>query len=253
MKLLRRVSKIILLMVWSILLIPPAALSVLGLSKWRRVRRGAFWAQFWARGAARIAGVRTVVHGEVPKNSGMLLVSNHLGYLDILAHASVFRIRFTPKAEIRRWFFAGAMVSLSAPVWIDRKAPRRAAEYAGVFRETMTHGVSLLVYPEGTSSDGKHGLLPFKSTPFASLPPGTPILPMVLFYRETPAADAPGAWFDDTPFPAHVWGVLGLKEVKIDLFIMPQMTAGENEERKALAGRVRDAMLEEYNKHAENL
>ena len=250
MKFFRRIFKIFALTVWSSALMLPAAISMIGLKKWAKVRRGARWAQIWARGAAAISGGRIRLHGDVPEGCGALLVSNHLGYLDILAHASVFRIRFTPKAEIRKWFFAGPLVALSAPIWIDRRATRRAAEYAATFRETMLNGVSLLVYPEGTSSDGKHGLLPFKSTPFASLPQGTPIIPMVLFYREAPPDDAPGAWFDDTPFPTHVWGVLGLRSITIDLFVMPPMQAEAGEERKELAARVRNAMTAEYDRHA---
>ena len=251
MKILRCTVKIILLILWGLLLMLPAVLSYIGLSRWQRVRRGAFWAQFWARGAAKIAGVETVVHGEIPQGTGALLVSNHLGYLDILAHACNFRIRFTPNNGIKHWPFIGQLVALSVPVWIDRKHPRKAAGYAEVFQQTMDNGVSLLVYPEGTSTDGKHGMLPFKSTVFAAVHPGTPIVPMVLFYHETPANSAPAAWFDDTGFAAHAIGVLGLKKVVIDLYIMPEMYAKEGEERKVLARRVREAMLEEYNKYAQ--
>ena len=107
MKLLRRIVKIFLLLLWSILCAIPAALSLLTVKSWARVRQGAFWAQVWTTGAARIAGVKVIPHGSWNKNQGKLLVSNHLGYLDILAHGSLFPIRFTPKAEIRKWFFLG--------------------------------------------------------------------------------------------------------------------------------------------------
>ena len=239
-----------LLLLWGMILMLPALLSFIGLSRWQRVRRGAFWAQFWAAGAAKIAGVKTVVHGEIPQGTGGLLVSNHLGYLDILAHAATFRLRFTPNDGIKCWPFVGQLVALSCPVWIDRKHPRKAATYAKIFKETMDNGVSLLVYPEGTSTDGKHGMLPFKSTVFAAVTPEIPIVPTVLFYHETPADSAPAAWFDDTAFYVHVWNVLGLKEIRIDLYILPEMFAYPGEERKELACRVREAMLKEYEKHA---
>lgn len=253
MRLLRRVIKIILLLFWSIITALPAALSLLPVRSWARVRRGAFWAQIWCTGAAKIAGVKIIAHGSSRNISGKLLVSNHLGYLDILAHGSLFPIRFTPKAEIKKWFFLGPLVALGNPVWIDRRARIKSAHYAEIFRETMLNGVSLLVYPEGTSSDGKHGLLPFKSTVFAALPESGKIVPMVIFYRETPADSAPAAWFGDISFPAHVWGVLGLKEIKIDVFIMPEMEKMPGEERKGLANRVRDAMQKEYYQHEKNL
>lgn len=246
----RRFYKIFALLWWSLLLMPVAAVSFIGLSYWNRVRRGAFWAQFWAKGAAWIAGVKTVVHGRKPEGEGVLLVSNHLGYLDILAHASNFRLRFTPNDGIKHWFLVGQLVGLSFPVWIDRRNRRKAAEYAEIFKETMDNRVSLLVYPEGTTTDGKHGFLPFKSTVFANIPADRPILPMVLFYRETPENGGSAAWFDDTAFPVHVWRVLALKEVRIDLYLLPVMFASAGEERKELASRIREAMIEEYNKHA---
>jgi 1-acyl-sn-glycerol-3-phosphate acyltransferase len=249
MKFFRQIVRIYLLVNWSLLLMPIAVISFIGLSEWARVRRGARWAQIWARGAAWICGVKVTIHGEVPQKRGVLLVSNHLGYLDILAHASVFNIRFTPNDGIRRWFLVGSLVNLSCPVWIDRKSPRKAASYAEIFRQTMDNGISLLVYPEGTSSDGKHGLLPFKSTVFASVSEDVPILPMVLFYREVPSG-SDAAWHDDTPFAVHGLKVLGLKRVDIDLFIMPEMYAFAGEDRKALANRVREAMIEEYYKYA---
>lgn len=250
MAFLRMLTKIVLLILWSLLLIVPALLSYIGLSKWQRVRRGAFWAQKWARGASRIVGVKTRIHGDIPDGTGVLLVSNHLGYLDILAHAANFRIRFTPNDGIKHWFFAGFLVGLSCPIWIDRKHPRKAASYAEVFRQTMDNGVSLLVYPEGTSSDGKHGLLPFKSTVFSSVSAGEPIVPMVIFYREDPKDGESAAWFDDTSFACHGARVLKKKKIEINLYILPAMYAGENEDRKSLAARVRAAMTKEYEKHA---
>ena len=227
----------------------PASLSRIGRSPWRKVALGAFWAKFWAKGAARITGVKTVVHGVLPESRGKLLISNHLGYLDVLAHASVFNIRFAPKAEIKNWFLFGTLVSLGSPVWIDRKKQLRSREYAEVFKETLEHNVALLVYPEGTSTDGKHGLLPFKSTPFAALPENCAILPTLLFYHEKPENSVPGAWFGDISFAQHVWNVLGLKEIRVDMVIMPEITALPGEQRKELAARVHKAMTEEYEKY----
>lgn len=251
MRHLRRIVKIISLLLWSMLLMLPAAVSLGCCGRWLRIKRGSLWAKRWARGAAWLTGVRLKVRGNPGDVSGKLLVSNHLGYLDILAQGALFPIRFSPKAEIRYWPLLGQLVALNAPVWIDRTSPHKARQYSAEFRATLEHGVSLLVYPEGTSSDGKHGLLPFKSTPFAALPENGKIQPMLLFYREEPANEAPGAWFGDISFPAHVWGVLGLKRINIEVFIMPEMQPLPGETRKELACRVRDAMQKEYYRHEE--
>ena len=250
MSFLRQILKLISLVLWSLSLYVPALLSHIGLKEWEKVRRGAFWAQLWAKGVVKILGVRVRVHGKKPSGEGVLLVSNHLGYLDIIAHASNFRIRFTPNDGIKKWFFAGSLVGLSHPVWIDRKNPRKAASYAELFRETMDNGVSLLVYPEGTSSDGRHGLLQFKSTVFSILQPGEKIVPTLIFYREDDADGDSAAWFDDRSFAAHGAMVLKKKKIEIDMYILPEMYAQAGEDRKALATRVREAMIMEYEKNA---
>lgn len=244
----RRIFRIIMLVFFCLAMMLAAAISRLfAFSRWHRVKLGAFWAHQWSRGAAWIIGVRVRIFGDTVCESGRLVVSNHLGYLDILAHASVFLLRFAPKAEIRRWPFFGWLTALGSPVWIDRKNPRMSVHYAEEFRETMAHGISMLVYPEGTSTDGKHGLLPFKSTPFAAaLQSRTTILPTLLFYRERGNQIASAAWFDDTPFGTHIWRTLGMPGVDIDVYILPEVVLSGDEDRKAVAAMVHDLMEKEY-------
>ena len=244
----RRCCRIVALLIFCSLVMVVAAVSELfAFGVWRRVKLGAFWARFWGRGAAFFSGVRVRVFGKVPSGSGHLVVSNHLGYLDILAHASVFLLRFAPKAEIRKWPFFGWLTALGVPVWIDRKNPRMSARYAEEFQQTMAHDINMLVYPEGTSTDGKHGLLPFKSTPFAAvLDSRTPILPTLLFYRDRNGGESTAAWHDDTSFGVHLWRYLGSRGVDIDMYILPETTISGTESRKELAAHMHDIMEKEY-------
>lgn len=250
----RRSFRIIALILFCTVLMVAAAVSLcLTFGRWRRIRLGAFWSRWWSRGAAFIVGIRVNVHGAVPEGTGFLVVSNHLGYLDIPAHGSVFNLRFAPKAEIRKWPFFGWLTALGCPVWIDRKNPRMSARYAEEFKATMEHGISMIVYPEGTSTDGKHGLLPFKSTPFAAaLQSRTAILPTLLFYHLRGKGEHNVAWFDDTPFGVHVWRTLGCAGVDIDMYILPERHLSGYEERKTLAAEIHDLMEKEYWKIEKN-
>lgn len=245
---LRRIFRIILLLWWCLSLMLLASISFLFVwNRWRRIKLGSAWAQFWARGAGYIIGLRITLHGSKNCERGCLVVSNHLGYLDVLAHAGAFRLRFAPKAEIKKWPFFGWLTALGTPVWIDRKNPRMSAIYAEAFKDTMEHGISMLVYPEGTSTDGLHGLLPFKSTPFAAaLKCRSNILPTLLFYKSRSGGVSRAAWHDDTPFGVHVWNVLGDAGTDIDIYCLPLCRVQENEDRKVLAARVRDIMETEY-------
>ena len=248
MKLIRRIVRVILLFLWCCFVMIGAGTSLLfTCGKWRRISRGACWVRIWSKVAAWIVGIRIKVHGTLPAGQGGLIVSNHLGYLDVLVHGSLFSLRFAPKAEIRKWPFFGPLTALGCPVWIDRKNPRMSAIYAEEFSATMKHGISMLVYPEGTSTDGKHGMLGFKSTPFASaLSCSGKILPTLIFYHTRGESDFNAAWFDKSPFGLHVLQLLGQRGIDIDIYILPEMQILPDDTRKTLASRVYEVMDKEY-------
>ena len=246
MALIRRLVRALLLLFWFLILTVWVAL-VNRKKGWDGVAEAAAWTRLWARGSARIAGHKITVYGNPEAFEGGLIVGNHQGYLDIVAHASIFRIRFAPKKEIRSWPFLGFMISLNRPVWIDRKSRQKSKEAAEEMEATMQNGIAMLVYPEGTSTDGQHGLLPFKSTPFeAAAELALPIQPTLLFYEGVPKQTEPLAWYGDQELLPHVWRILGLKEIKMRVYVLPVVHPEPGEDRKALALRVHDLMEREY-------
>ena len=246
MALIRRLVRALLLLFWFLILTVWVAL-VNRKKGWDGVAKAAAWTRLWARGSARIAGHKITVYGNPEAFEGGLIVGIHQGYLDIVAHASIFRIRFAPKKEIRSWPFLGFMISLNRPVWIDRKSRQKSKEAAEEMEATMQNGIAMLVYPEGTSTDGQHGLLPFKSTPFeAAAELALPIQPTLLFYEGVPKQTEPLAWYGDQELLPHVWRILGLKEIKMRVYVLPVVHPEPGEDRKALALRVHDLMEREY-------
>ena len=225
---------------WSLFLLP-AALTTLLLPRRRRLLAGAWFTRLWATGCRKIVNLRvTTFPAEVPRRRGGLIVANHVSYLDIFVHASLFGARFAPKIEMKRWPLVGAMTAVSNPVWIDRGNRRRSADSAREMEEALRGEVPLLVYPEGTNSDGS-ALLPFKSTVFeAVLQSGAEILPLVAHYP--PAADGtPIPWFDHTGFLPHFWRVMGLKEIECKVYIMDTVVPRASG-RKELALQLHDMM-----------
>jgi 1-acyl-sn-glycerol-3-phosphate acyltransferase len=105
----------------------------------------------------------------------------------------------------------------------------------------------MLVYPEGTSTDGRSGILPFKSTAFdAAESTGCQVIEVLLFFS---CPDDPGkssAWFGDTPFGAYLWHALGLKKVEARVYIIGVTSIADGEDRKSLARRVHGEMSEAY-------
>ena len=251
MTFLRRLFRIFLVILWFLMTVVLVAVCNGWRRQWRGIRGAAFWTQLWAKVSARIIGMKVNVIGDPETAAGHLVISNHTGYLDVIAQGSVFPIRFAPKAEMRSWPLFGLLTALSRPVWIDRKNPVKAAKIAGEIKATLEHGLSMLVYPEGTSTDGRHGLLPFKSTAFeAAIQNRSPLLPVLIFHKEVPRGAFDPAWYGDVGFLPHIWGVLGLKEIHSCMYIMPEVTPQPGESRKELARRMHRLMTEAYEEYS---
>ena len=244
----RKLYRIACLLGWFLFMATGAILRKLGKNPEETIRQASLDTGRWARGILNILNIRLTVHGTMPQTQGVLIVSNHLGYLDIIVHASLMGVRFAPKKEIRSWPFLGWYVGLSCPVWIDRKSPAKSRATLNEFERTLDLGVPLIVYPEGTTTDGKHGLLPFKSTPFeAVLKDHKPLLPLITIYH-VPEGEMNPAWYGDQTLLPHVWTLLGIREIRVDIYSCGLLHPHDMG-RKELAVQVRERMLEVYREH----
>lgn len=203
------------------------------------------WTMIWARVTAWIFNLNVRIEGNSGSFSGGLIASNHQSCLDILVLASTFKIRFAPKAEMRRWPVIGFLTQCNDPVWIDRSTPSKAKVSSAAMCQTMKEGRAMMVFPEGTTSDGKAGLLPFKSTSFqAVIDSGTAVLPVIIAYDEKCRELA--QWVRQEAFLPYVWRVLGIRKTDVVLHILEPINPFAGEERKDLALRVYNIMNQKW-------
>ncbi|MCM8790472.1 MAG: 1-acyl-sn-glycerol-3-phosphate acyltransferase [Candidatus Omnitrophica bacterium] len=243
---LRRIYRITALLVWSTFL---ALVSIPWQLQggWRRVSRISRFVHYWNKGVARIVNLRVSVHGSIPDAQGGLVVSNHLSYIDIVAHGSVLPLRYSPKSEIAHWPLLGWFLGLSQPIWTNRESKQASRKALRDFAKTVKRGMYLIVYPEGTTTDGTRGILPFKSTSFeAAITGKTQILPVITRYKEVPGRQTV-CWHGEMTLLPHIWNVLAFSAIEVDLyFLKPVLPNGMS--RKELAAHVRSLMLSEYKK-----
>jgi len=246
MAMIRRLIKAFLLVSWLIIIWVALAAGNIG-SYWGAQRRLAKVSRLWGKGLAWIFGIKIKIIGDPSHFEGGLIISNHTGYIDILVHSAVLPIRFASKSSIKHWPFLGWFIATGRPIWVDRFSPTKSKIAAKQFKDSMANGVLLLVYPEGTSTNGKEGMLKFKSTPFESAATGDNwILPTIIRYGETPDAK-PIAWYGDMTLVPHLWRILGYKRINAEVTIMePFKPEGRN--RKELALFAYDEMEKEYKK-----
>jgi 1-acyl-sn-glycerol-3-phosphate acyltransferase len=243
MVLFRRIYRIIALFAWLLVII------VLTIphrfTGWRGRKKIIQLQRRWMKGAAKITGLRINLRGEVPDVETGLVVSNHLGYVDILVHGAVFPLRFTSTTAIAKWPVLGQIIALAHPVLVDRVSKPAARKALRDFAKTMKRGMYLIVYPEGTSTDGRNGILPFKSTSFEAATYGDlPIIPVLTRYRDVPGGSTV-CWYGDMTLMPHLWQVLGLPKIEADVYFMPPVYP-EGRSRKELAQCIHAMMDKEY-------
>ena len=250
MRILRRIYRVIALFLWGswhgIYSLPIRYLY----KEDHSISRMALQTKYWGGGIVKILGIKTIIHGspEEYQKTGGLVVANHQSYVDVFLHASIFGLRFTPKKEIKSWPILGWYTDMTRPIWVDRDSRQASGGLMEQFRDTLRHKVPLIVYPEGTTSDGRSGLKEFKTTPFETVC-GTdiPVQPVISIYHPAPG-DMHPAWYGDATFMPHLWALLGNRKSTADVYILP-LIYPEGRNRKQLAKAVRDAMLKAYCEH----
>lgn len=133
-----------------------------GLRRLTPIRRARIL-QKWSRRLLAVIGAHVVVTGETPPPG--LIVANHLSYLDILVFSTAAACIFVSKREVKSWPGVGWIASLSGSLYIDRTRRSDTRAIQPEMQVALACGMRLVVFPEGTSSDGS-GLLPFHSSLF---------------------------------------------------------------------------------------
>lgn len=150
----------------------------------------------------RIHDLRVQVRGRIPAGP-VVLVANHVGYLDPVAIAALTPCAPIAKAEVARWPLIGAAADQLGVLFVRRDDPWARVRALRRALATLRAGVSVLNFPEGTTTDGTR-LLPFHRGAFGlARLAGVPIVPLAL--RCAPAM----TWHGDAPFLPHYLRLAG--------------------------------------------
>ena len=110
-------------------------------------------------------GVRFTIDGRLSKSRPLLLVANHVSWLDIVVLGSIAPLSFVAKSEMASWPVFGTLAKLQRTVFVKREERRKVGQQASEIANRMTAREIMVLFPEGTTSDG-HQLLPFKTPLF---------------------------------------------------------------------------------------
>jgi 1-acyl-sn-glycerol-3-phosphate acyltransferase len=202
--------------------------------------------RLWSAASAWAAALDVVVEGaKVTGPGSVIYLANHVSYFDIPALGGQVDAAFVAKSEVASWPLFGWFARLTGTVFIPRK-PGRSAEQVGRLRARLERGENLILFPEGTNSDGT-GVLPFKSSLLASAAPegaGLPVTiqPVSLAYTRLRTGEALVgdkadlyAWVGaDDMFP-HLWRALAAPGGVVHVVFHPPLAMAAGADRKRLA------------------
>jgi 1-acyl-sn-glycerol-3-phosphate acyltransferase len=221
----------------------------------QRLARRRGWASsreippFFARTICALLGLRVRFEGEELGPKPRMIVANHVSWSDILALASRETPCFVAKSEVSGWPLLGAFARVQDTIFVRRDSRTEVPRVNAAMAEKMVAGEDVLLFGEGTSTDGA-GVLSFKPSHFAAARDVFRLFPEISAVTVQPAAitythargiplDEAGrrdlAWFGDADLAPHIW--LLLKSAPVDCVINfgAPLTFAPESDRKAIA------------------
>jgi 1-acyl-sn-glycerol-3-phosphate acyltransferase len=188
----------------------------------------------------KIIGLKIDRVGDISGDKKVLFVSNHLSYLDIIILGSLVPGRFIAKSEVTNWPIFGFLSKITRTIFIrrDRKASH---EQVKLIKEQLDRCEKLILFPEGTSSDGRW-VLPFKSPLFdAAMLTNSIVQPITIRYTHLNgipigySSRSLFGWYGDMDLLPHLWNALSLGMFTIEVVFHEPIRANRFSNRKKLA------------------
>src|SRR5881396_2360963 len=216
------------------------AISIPFVRRDRRLDARGAWLHGWSRFACRVLGIQIRTHGSMPSSG--LLVSNHLSYLDIVVLSSIRPCVFVAKRDVARWPLFGWLAHAAGTIFVDRERRFSSRKAVGLIRKAIADGSVVVLFPEGTSSDGST-VLPFKSALLESaVQLRCPVASASIAYAldDGSVSDEVCYWRDMTLVP-HLFNLFFKREIRANYSFSPaRIRAGD---RKQLARELRDDIV----------
>ncbi|MHB0951110.1 MAG: lyso-ornithine lipid O-acyltransferase [Allorhizobium sp.] len=217
--------------------------------------------RFWHRAACRLIGIRIHVHGQIDPRRPLMIAANHASWKDILVLGALADVVFIAKTEVGSWPIFGTLAKLQKSIFVVREQRRRTGEQVNEIAERMADGEIVVLFPEGTTSDGNR-MLEVKSSLFGAAAAALPLAPEEVVYVQ-PVAIAYtrihglpmgryhrpiAGWPGDVAMLPHLLGVLKAGAIDVDVSFGETVEYRAGDKRKDLSslieGRIRKMLLD---------
>lgn len=210
----------------------------------------------WQRMMCKLIGLHVEQIGRISEGRPLLLVANHVSWSDILVLGSLAEVSFIAKNEVRKWPLFGTFAKLQNTVFIEREKRAKSGEQSREIADRLKAGDVLVLFPEGTTSDGNR-VLPVKSSLFGAArmaldehDPEARVLiqPVSICYNRRhgmplgryhrPVAGWPGR----VGLLPHLKGIVLAGSIGVDVTFGEPLLFDRSSDRKRLAATVQDEL-----------
>ncbi|CAG0948488.1 1-acyl-sn-glycerol-3-phosphate acyltransferase [Burkholderiales bacterium] len=197
----------------------------------------------WSRKLLRLMNVEARVHGAIDAHGGnVLIVANHVSWLDIVVLNAHRPARFVAKSELADWPVVGRLIRGSGTLFIERGRLRDTERINRRAAEVLASGDVIAVFPEGTTTDGSTMLRFHGSLLQPVVDAEGHVLPVAIRYHDGDGVlSLAPEYAGDTSFAASFWRVCGERRLAVDLIAAPALAA-RTRHRRDLAREAEDAI-----------
>jgi 1-acyl-sn-glycerol-3-phosphate acyltransferase len=198
------------------------------------------WLHRHARRALKILDLAPRLSGPVPTRG--LLVSNHLGYLDVVVMAAITPAIFVSKSEVKRWPVFGQLAQMAGTLFVDRERRTQVPRINQTIQAALDEGALVVLFPEGTSSNGEE-VLPFRSALLEPAARGAhPLFAAGVRYAlDDGDVRREVCYWGNHTFVPHLLNLLTKQKVRAAVQFAP--VTSPPTDRKELARRLREEVL----------
>lgn len=206
------------------------------------------------RALARSLGIRIITHGAPARRHRVLHVANHVSWADIpVLGARIPGAAFIAKSEVGSWGMVGKLADMGRTVYVERARRLSTSTQRDSIAARLTRGDSLILFPEGTNSDGV-SVLPFKSSLFAVADGVADLLiqPVTIAYTRVNGLPVTRrnlpdlAWVGDTELLPHAQALMALGPIRAEIIFHPPVTPSDHANRKHLAQHCETVISDGY-------
>jgi 1-acyl-sn-glycerol-3-phosphate acyltransferase len=214
--------------------------TILSILRLRGKRVALVWPKLFHDFCARLVGLKVLVEGQPVRGDHIVYIGNHVSYFDVQAVGGIIEGTFIAKKDIESWPFFGLMGKMGQTIYMSRN-PADAAREGQMFEERLKEPSPIIIFPEGTSSNGE-SILPFKSSLFQMfLNKNIIIQPFTISIMEvegkTPVTTAMRdhyAWHGDMDLIPHLWAFVKSKGAVVKITFQNPITIHSFKDRKTL-------------------